>query len=40
MDHMMGRKLIAAGARLTPEQAADESVELKKLASVASAALH
>jgi 3-phenylpropionate/trans-cinnamate dioxygenase ferredoxin reductase subunit len=33
LDHMMGRKLIAAGVRLTPAQAADESVDLKKLAS-------
>jgi len=32
LDHMMGRKLIAAGVRLTPAQAADESVDLKKLA--------
>lgn len=31
LDHMIGRKLIAAGAPLTPEQAADESVDLKKL---------
>jgi hypothetical protein len=35
---MMGRKLIAAGVRLTPEQAADESVDLKKLAGSISAA--
>ena len=33
LDHMMGRKLIAAGVRLTPAQAADESVDLRKLAS-------
>lgn len=32
LDHMIGRKLIAAGTPLTPEQAADESVELRKLA--------
>jgi 3-phenylpropionate/trans-cinnamate dioxygenase ferredoxin reductase subunit len=38
LDHMMGRKLIAAGVRLTPEQAADESVDLKKLAGSISAA--
>jgi 3-phenylpropionate/trans-cinnamate dioxygenase ferredoxin reductase subunit len=38
LDHMMGRKLIAAGVRLTPAQAADESVDLKKLASSISAA--
>ena len=31
LDHMIGRKLIAGGAPLTPEQAADESVDLKKL---------
>ena len=40
LDHMMGRKLIAAGTRLTPEEAADESVDLKKLANAASAAHH
>jgi 3-phenylpropionate/trans-cinnamate dioxygenase ferredoxin reductase subunit len=33
LDHMMGRKLIAAGVRLTPAQAADENVDLRKLAS-------
>ena len=33
LDHMIGRKLIAAGASVTPEQAADESVDLKKLGS-------
>jgi len=33
LDHMIGRKLIAAGTPLTPEQAADESVDLKKLGS-------
>jgi 3-phenylpropionate/trans-cinnamate dioxygenase ferredoxin reductase subunit len=38
LDHMMGRKLIAAGVRLTPAQAADESVDLKKLAGSISAA--
>jgi 3-phenylpropionate/trans-cinnamate dioxygenase ferredoxin reductase subunit len=31
LDHMMGRKLIANRVRLTPEQAADESVDLKKM---------
>ena len=31
VDHMAGRKIIAAGAPLTPEQAADESVDLRKL---------
>jgi 3-phenylpropionate/trans-cinnamate dioxygenase ferredoxin reductase subunit len=30
-DHMMGRKMLAAGTSLTVEQAADESVDLKKL---------
>jgi 3-phenylpropionate/trans-cinnamate dioxygenase ferredoxin reductase component len=32
VDHIIGRKLIAAGTAVTPEQAADESVDLKKLA--------
>lgn len=40
LDHMMGRKLLAAGMRLTPEQAADESVDLKKLANAATVAPH
>jgi 3-phenylpropionate/trans-cinnamate dioxygenase ferredoxin reductase component len=31
LDHMIGRKLIAAGVPLTPEQAADESVDLRKV---------
>jgi 3-phenylpropionate/trans-cinnamate dioxygenase ferredoxin reductase subunit len=31
LDHMIGRKLIAAGISVTPEQAADESVDLRKL---------
>jgi 3-phenylpropionate/trans-cinnamate dioxygenase ferredoxin reductase subunit len=31
LDHMIGRKLIGAGISVTPEQAADESVDLKKL---------
>lgn len=31
LDHMIGRKLLAAGVPLTPEQAADENVDLKKL---------
>jgi 3-phenylpropionate/trans-cinnamate dioxygenase ferredoxin reductase subunit len=30
-DHMAGRKLLVAGALLTPEQAADTSVDLKSL---------
>jgi 3-phenylpropionate/trans-cinnamate dioxygenase ferredoxin reductase subunit len=38
LDHMMGRKLIAAGVQLTPAQAADEGVDLKKLAGSISAA--
>jgi len=32
-DHVTARKLLAHGIALTPEQAADESVDLKKLAS-------
>jgi 3-phenylpropionate/trans-cinnamate dioxygenase ferredoxin reductase subunit len=28
-DHMTGRKLLAVGARLSPEEAADEAFELK-----------
>ena len=31
-DHMFGRKIIASRMRVTPEQAADESVDLKALA--------
>ena len=31
LDHMIGRKLIAGGAPLTPEQAADESLDLRIL---------
>jgi 3-phenylpropionate/trans-cinnamate dioxygenase ferredoxin reductase component len=31
LDHMIGRKLIAGGVPLTPRQAADESVDLRKL---------
>ena len=30
-DHMAARKMLAAGTTLTPEQAADETVDLKKL---------
>jgi len=33
LDHMIGRKLIANRVRLTPEQAADESVDLKQMAN-------
>jgi 3-phenylpropionate/trans-cinnamate dioxygenase ferredoxin reductase component len=40
MDHMIGRKLMAAGARVTPEEAGDESVDLKKLAQSAGAVHH
>jgi len=32
LDHMLGRKLIAAGAAVTPEQATDENFDLKTLA--------
>lgn len=31
LDHIVGRKLLAAGVALTPEQAGDESVDLRKL---------
>ena len=31
VDHMIGRKLIASGAKLTPEECADESVDLKRI---------
>lgn len=31
LDHMVGRKLIVGGVALTPEQAADESVDLRTL---------
>jgi 3-phenylpropionate/trans-cinnamate dioxygenase ferredoxin reductase component len=34
LDHMIGRKLLAAGVPLTPGQAADESVDLKQLERV------
>jgi 3-phenylpropionate/trans-cinnamate dioxygenase ferredoxin reductase subunit len=30
-DHMLGRKLLAAGISVSPEQAADEGVDLKAL---------
>jgi len=30
-DHMVGRRMLAAGMTLSPEQAADESVDLKAL---------
>lgn len=36
LDHMFGRKLLMANVPLTPEQAADESVDLKKLEREAS----
>jgi len=32
LDHMLGRKLLAAGTALTPEQATDENFDLKNLA--------
>jgi len=32
LDHILGRKLLAASTRLTPEQADDESFDLKQLA--------
>jgi 3-phenylpropionate/trans-cinnamate dioxygenase ferredoxin reductase subunit len=35
LDHMIGRKLIKGGVPLTPEQAADESVDLRKLENAA-----
>jgi 3-phenylpropionate/trans-cinnamate dioxygenase ferredoxin reductase subunit len=31
VDHMIGRKLIATGANLSPEEAGDESVDLKRI---------
>ena len=37
-DHVAARKLLASGTPLTPEQAADESFDLKKLATAQSAA--
>jgi 3-phenylpropionate/trans-cinnamate dioxygenase ferredoxin reductase subunit len=40
VDHMMGRKLIAAGAPVTPELAADENADLKKLAITSEFAPH
>jgi len=35
-DHIAARKMLAAGTALTPEQAADETVDLKKLAAAQS----
>ena len=32
-DHIAARKMLAAGTPLTPEQAADETMDLKKLAA-------
>ena len=32
-DHVTARKMLAAGTRLTPEQAADETLDLKRLAA-------
>lgn len=40
LDHMMGRKLMTTNTRLTPEQAADEGFDLKRLAHGAGAAHH
>jgi 3-phenylpropionate/trans-cinnamate dioxygenase ferredoxin reductase subunit len=40
VDHMMGRKLIATGAKVTPELAADENADLKKLAIASEFAPH
>jgi 3-phenylpropionate/trans-cinnamate dioxygenase ferredoxin reductase subunit len=40
VDHMIGRRLIAAGALITPELAADENVDLKKLAIASEFAPH
>jgi 3-phenylpropionate/trans-cinnamate dioxygenase ferredoxin reductase subunit len=37
-DHVAARKLLAAGTHLTPEQATDESFDLKSLAAAHSAA--
>jgi 3-phenylpropionate/trans-cinnamate dioxygenase ferredoxin reductase subunit len=34
LDHMFGRKLLSARVMLTPEQAADETVDLRKLGQV------
>ena len=31
VDHMIGRKLIASGASLTPEECADETLDLKRI---------
>lgn len=36
LDHIIGRKLLAAGTSLTSEQAADESVDLKRFVQAAS----
>jgi 3-phenylpropionate/trans-cinnamate dioxygenase ferredoxin reductase subunit len=33
LDHILGRKLLASGAVLTPEQASDETFDLKRLAT-------
>lgn len=40
IDHMMGRKLIAASIRVTPEEAADENVDLRVLAHSAAGRAH
>ena len=36
-DHITARKMLASGTPLTPEQAADETLDLKKLAAAHSA---
>ncbi|MFZ0820987.1 MAG: FAD-dependent oxidoreductase [Candidatus Acidiferrales bacterium] len=40
LDHMIGRRLIAAGSPVTPELAADENADLKKLAITSEFAPH
>jgi 3-phenylpropionate/trans-cinnamate dioxygenase ferredoxin reductase subunit len=40
VDHMMGRRLIATGAPVTPELAADETADLKKLVIASEFAPH
>jgi len=37
IDHMIGRKILASGVAVTPAQAADESVDLKKIEQAANA---
>lgn len=40
LDHMMGRKLLSSGIAVTPEEAADESFDLKALARSAARSTH